>query len=79
MTDDRKRYRLTSPGGRVSKRRLTSGEAQQFRDNGFQVEEIVTVDLVPNRADQRRQGLHLGNRRMPPRLASRKIGRKKDE
>jgi hypothetical protein len=37
------------------------------------VEEVKETDLEPNRADWRRSGLRDGSRRMPKRLASRKV------
>lgn len=70
------RYRLTSPAGRTMNRTLTPDEVQQFKQAGFEVEEVQKTDPEPNRADWRRSGMRDGSRRMPKRLASRKVKKK---
>lgn len=67
MTKERKRYLVTTPRQRTWKRQLTLDEVQQLKQAGFQVEEIESVERQPNRAELRRQGLHLGKYRMPKR------------
>lgn len=76
--DDRKRYLVTTQTGRRWKRKLTREEVEQFRQAGFQVEEIEEASSQPNRSDLRRQGLHIGQRRMPNRTSRLKPKRREE-
>lgn len=79
MTDSRKRYQVITPEGRKWSRKLTVAEAEQFKQAGFKVQEVEEWHAQPNRRDHRQQGVVMGSRRMPKRLASRKLKRESAE